>query len=195
MSGHLFINTFSSCLYKLISFIWLLSSVMFLCESESHPVVSDPVTPTDCPWNSPGQNTRVDSLSLLQGIFPTQGVNQGLPHCRQILYQLSHKGSLRTLEWVASPFSSRSSRPRNWTGVSRIVGGFFTNWANREALCKKGAIQNLAVISDALQLSSVQLLSRVRLFATPWAAACQASLSITSSRSPPKPMSMESMMP
>ena len=44
------------------------------------------------PRNSPGQNTGVKSLSLLQGIFPTQGSNPGLPHCRQILYQLSHKG-------------------------------------------------------------------------------------------------------
>ena len=43
--------------------------------------------------NSPGQNTGVGSLSLLQGIFPTQGSNPGLSHCRQILYQLSHKGS------------------------------------------------------------------------------------------------------
>ena len=38
------------------------------------------------PWNSPGQNTGVGSLSLLQGIFRTQGSNPGLPHCRQILY-------------------------------------------------------------------------------------------------------------
>ena len=45
------------------------------------------------PWNSPGQNTRVGSCSLLQGIFPTQGSNPGLPHCRQILYWLSHQGS------------------------------------------------------------------------------------------------------
>ena len=44
------------------------------------------------PWNSPGQSTGVGSLSLLQAIFPTQGSNPGLPHCRQILYQLSHKG-------------------------------------------------------------------------------------------------------
>ena len=44
------------------------------------------------PWNSPGQNTRVGILSLLQGIFPTQGSNPGLLHCRRILYQLSHKG-------------------------------------------------------------------------------------------------------
>ena len=43
------------------------------------------------PWNSPGQNTGVGSLSLLQGVFPTQGSNPGLPLCRQILYQLSHK--------------------------------------------------------------------------------------------------------
>ena len=45
------------------------------------------------PWNSPGQNTGVGSLSLLQGIFPTQGSNPGLLHCRWILYQLSHQGS------------------------------------------------------------------------------------------------------
>ena len=45
------------------------------------------------PWNSPGQNTRVGSLFLLQGILRTQGSNPGLLHCRQILYQLSHKGS------------------------------------------------------------------------------------------------------
>ena len=47
----------------------------------------------DCPWNSPGQNTGVGSLSLLQGISPTQGSNPGLTHCRWILYQLSHQGS------------------------------------------------------------------------------------------------------
>ena len=45
------------------------------------------------PWDSPGQNTGVGNLSLLQGIFPTQGSNPGLPRCRQILYQLSHQGN------------------------------------------------------------------------------------------------------
>ena len=44
------------------------------------------------PWNSPGQNTGAGSFPLLQEIFPTQGSNPGLPHCRWILYQLSHKG-------------------------------------------------------------------------------------------------------
>ena len=71
------------------------------------------------------KNTGVGSLSLLQGIFPTQGSNPGLLHCRWILYQLSHKESLRILEWVAYPFSSGSSQPRNRTGVSCIAGGLF----------------------------------------------------------------------
>ena len=47
------------------------------------------------PWNSPGQNTGVGSHSILQGIFPTQGSNPGLPDCRSILYQLSHQESPR----------------------------------------------------------------------------------------------------
>ena len=85
------------------------------------------------PWNSPGQNTGVGSFSLLQGIFPAQGSNPGLPHCRGILYQMSHKGSPRILEWVAYLFFSRSSRPRNQIRVSYIAGRFFTNWAIREA--------------------------------------------------------------
>ena len=83
--------------------------------SASCSVVSDCLQPHGLysPWNYLGQNTGVGSLSPLQGIFPTQGSNPGLPHCRQILYQLSHKGSPRILEWVAYPFSSRSSQPRN----------------------------------------------------------------------------------
>ena len=78
------------------------------------------------------------SLSLLQGIFPTQGSNPGLLHCRWILYQLSHKGSPRILEWVTYHFYSGSSQPRDWTLVSRIAGGFFTNWAIREAPGNRG---------------------------------------------------------
>ena len=76
-----------------------------LCVSESHSVLSDSLWPPGLysPWHSIGQNTLVGSLSLLQGIFPIQGSNSGLPHCRQILYQLSYKGRLRILEWVAYP--------------------------------------------------------------------------------------------
>ena len=56
------------------------------------------------------------SCFLLQGIFPTQGLDPGFPHCRRILYQLSHKGSPKILEWVAYPFSSGSSQPRDELG-------------------------------------------------------------------------------
>ena len=81
------------------------------------------------PSEPPGKlkNTRVGSLSLLQRTFPTQELNPGLPHCRQILYHLSHQGSSRTLEWVACPFSRGSFQTRNRTGVSCVAGGFFTS--------------------------------------------------------------------
>ena len=120
---------------KPIIYIRIHSCFMFY-ESETHSVMSSSLQPHELysPWNSPGQNTRESSLSLLQGIFPTQGSNPGLLHYRQILYQLSHKGSPRILEWVVYPFSNRSSQPRNWTGVSCMAGRFFTNWAIREVL-------------------------------------------------------------
>ena len=83
-----------------------------LNESESCLTVSDSLQPHGLysPWNSPGQKTGVSSCSFFQGIFPTQALNPGLPHCRRIIYQLNHQGSPRILEWVAYPFSSRS----NW---------------------------------------------------------------------------------
>ena len=60
------------------------------------------------PWNSPGQNTGVGSLSLLQGFFPTDGSNPGLLHCRRILYQHSYQGST----WIWSKLFSRiQSKP------------------------------------------------------------------------------------
>ena len=71
--------------------LWLLSYKW----SESFSVVSDSLWPHRLysPWSFPSQNTGVGSHSLLQGIFSIQGSNSGLPHCRWILYQLSHQGS------------------------------------------------------------------------------------------------------
>ena len=72
--------------------------------SESNSVTSDFLRPHGLysPWNSPGQNTGVGSLSLLQGIFPTQGSKPGLPHFRLILYQLSHREALEEVKdmWI-----------------------------------------------------------------------------------------------
>ena len=82
--------------------------------------------------DSPGQNTGVGSLSLLQGILPTQGSNPGLPHCRQILYYLCSQGSPWILKWVAYPVSRGSFWPSNWTRVSCMAGRFFTSWATRK---------------------------------------------------------------
>ena len=59
------------------------------------------------PWNSPGQNNGVGRLSLLQGIIPSQESNPGLPHCRQTLYQLSHR------EAVTNPQQTLSSVVKN----------------------------------------------------------------------------------
>ena len=95
------------------------------------------------PWNSPSQNTGVVSLSLLQGVFPTQGSNPGHLYCRWTFYQLSHNGSPRILEWVAYPFSRRSSWPKNWTRVSCIADGVFATWAIRDDQQSRGSIQTL----------------------------------------------------
>ena len=90
--------------------------------------------------DSPGKNTRVDCHALLQGIFPTQGSNPGLPHWGQILYHLSHQESPRILEWLAMPSSRGSSQPRDWTPVSYTSFSFIGrhilyHWANKDQ-CK-----------------------------------------------------------
>ena len=95
---------------------WLLSGVQ-LCET---------------PWNVACQaplsmgilqaRTLEQVAPFLQGIFPIQGSNTGLLHCKQILDHLSHQGTSWILEWVAYPFSRASSQPKNRTRVSSIAG-------------------------------------------------------------------------
>ena len=89
------ITPFCKC-KSILSCLFFLQNISYLSNgSESHSVVSNSLQPCGLysPWNSPGQNTGVGSLSLLQEIVPTQGSDPGVPHCRQILYQLSHQGS------------------------------------------------------------------------------------------------------
>ena len=85
------------------------------------------------------------------------------------------------LEWVAMLSSRESSQPMDWTPVSHIADGFFTVWATREASSTRSVQFSYSFMSDSS--------------ATPWTAACQASLSITNSRSLLKLMSIESVMP
>ena len=140
---HTFIDSWVICMrLNQVVFIFFSMEILMLLSwikkyKSKYPKVKVKVTQS-CPtlyslWNSPGQNTGVGSLSLFQGIFPTQRSNPGLLHCRWILYRVSHEGSPRILEWVAYPFSRGYSLPRNQTQVSCIAGGFFINWATREA--------------------------------------------------------------
>ena len=86
---------------KAIQRRWI-QMIQKLKKSVSHSVVSNSSPPHGlqhtrhlCPRNSPGKNTVLNCHFLLQGIFPTQGSNPGLLHCRQILHCLSHQGSHR----------------------------------------------------------------------------------------------------
>ena len=146
--------------------ILVLVAISFL---KSHSVVSDSLLPHGLysPWNFPGQKSGVGSLSLLQGVFPTQGSNPGLPHCRQILYQLSHKGSPRILGWIVTySFSRVSSWPRNRTRVSCIAGRFFTNWTMREALYFSSV--STTTILYSIQYLSLQVLPLIWVFISWW---------------------------
>ena len=82
--------------YSLSLFTHMHPSCMFVAQS----CLTDTLQPHGLyivrflsPWDSPGKNTGLNCQFLLQEIFPTQGSNLGLPHCRQISYYLSHQGS------------------------------------------------------------------------------------------------------
>ena len=64
-----------------------------------------------------GKNTRVSCHFLLQGIFPTQGLNLGLPHCTQMLYHLSHQGSLL----VTMTFSGLREKQPHFQGAAAVL--------------------------------------------------------------------------
>ena len=140
-----------------------LGTIMFFSLwSESCAVVSNSFWPHGLysPWTSPGQNTGVGSLSLLQGIFPTQGPNPGLLHCGQILYQLSHKGSPRLLEWVVYPLSSPLPNPGIEPGSPALQVGSLPPELSGEPLSHHPCM--------------LSCFSHVWLFATLWTAARQA---------------------
>ena len=92
-------------------------TVLDLSESESHSVKFYSLKPHELysPWSSPGQNTGVGRLSLLQGIFPTQESNWGLLHYSWILYQLSYQGSPKDV-FSACPW------PRNLNSLLSLSG-------------------------------------------------------------------------
>ena len=92
-----------------------LSALRGLCML-SHSVLSNSLQPHGLwparlsPWDSPGKNPGAGCHFLLQGIFPTQGLNPGLLHCRQILYCLNHYGSPPE----RSKLSTNKGKPFKW---------------------------------------------------------------------------------
>ena len=122
-----------------------------------------------CPWDFPGRDTGVSCHFLLQGIFLTQESNSCILHCRWILYCLA----------------------------TRKAQGYFRQHIDKSCFF----IHSVTLSFDStfnqfkFSISSVQLLTHVQLFVTPWTAACQVSLSITNSLSLLKLMSIESMIP
>ena len=131
-----FIHTISFSLILSLFCVWesivgwmyacMCAQLLRLCPTLYDPMDCSPSGSSDH-GESPSKNTGVNCHALLQRIFPTQGLNPGLRHCRQILYHLNHQGNPRILEWVAYPFSRGSSCPRNRTGISCIASGSFTS--------------------------------------------------------------------
>ena len=126
-------------------------------ESESLSDMSNSFWPHEL--YSPGQNTGLGSLTLLQGIFPTQGSNPGLPNLafepKSPAFQVDSlpnelQGKPKNTGVGNLSFLRGSSQPRNWTGVSCIEGIFFTNWAIR-------VIANLFLFSNCWQVISSYL--------------------------------------
>ena len=115
------LRTSCKCKHPVFVFWWLTYFTernvlkVHLCYVLSHSVVSDSLQPDGhglqptrllCPWDSLGKNTGVGCRTLLQGSFPTQGSNLGLPHCRWIFYYLSYQGSPTcVITWWFLPFN------------------------------------------------------------------------------------------
>ena len=87
------------------------------------------------PWNSPGQDTGVGRHSLLQGIFPTKGSNPGLPHCRWILYQLSHKASVPEMTGALKTLENQRVTV---LGSFNLASGSPSGSDDKESACKAG---------------------------------------------------------
>ena len=132
-----------------------------MTESENFSVMSDSLQLHGLygPWNSPGQNTEVGILSLLQGTFPTQGSNPGLPHCRWILYQLSHQGSpmswlklIKLIVILSVQFSDINYSHTVMQPLPLSVPKFF-----RTELCSCQAINSPSSLSQSLTTSKPYL--------------------------------------
>ena len=122
-------------------------------KSESCSIVSNSLWPHGLysPWNSPGQNTGVGSLSLLQGIFPTQGSNPGLPHYGQVLYQLSHLHKETILNTLPG-LSGKNMRRKRMKCLRATTSNELMFWSNKTSLTFFFFLEILSPLSSWLQV-------------------------------------------
>ena len=117
----------------------MITSWLECCDlaSDSRSVVSDSLQPHGLytPWNSPGENAGVGSFSVLQGIFPTQGLNPGLPHCRKILYQLSYKGPRQCVKKQRRYFANKVHIVKAMVFLVVMCG--CESWTIKKAECQR----------------------------------------------------------
>ena len=140
-------------IFPLCFFFPLLFRSSAICENESRSVMSDSLQPyvLYSPWNSPHQDTGVGSCSFLQGNLPNSGIEPRSPHCRKILYQLSHQGS--PLQFKTKPFSVR----HHFFHVSviwKISLIFLNEWYREVSLSMFIASRNILSTPNSTQLDS-----------------------------------------
>ena len=121
------------------------------------------------PWNSLGKNTGMGSCFILQGIFLIQGLNPGLPHCRQILYQLSHKGSPKMKVKVAPSCPSLcnsmdyhgvlQARILEWVAFSLLQPTVPTQESNQGLLHCRWILYQLSYQGNSKESESCSVLS------------------------------------
>ena len=128
------------------------------------------------PWAFPGKDTGVGCHFLLQEIFPTQELNPGLPHCRQMLYRLSHQGSPLA---AAAAAKSLQSCPTLCNPMGCSLPGFSVHGILKARTLEWVTISFSNVWKWKVKVKSF---SCVRLLATPWTAAYQAPPSMGFSR-------------
>ena len=87
--------------------------------------------------DSPGKNTGVGCHALIQGIFPTRGSNPGLPHCRRILYHLSHQGSPNFVNLIIKPRNCAPSCVQLWHMLLPLLGILLLPFADKTLLSFK----------------------------------------------------------
>ena len=107
-------------------------------------------------WDSPGRNTGVGCHSLLQGIFPTQWWNLGLPYCRQILYRLSHQGSPNTFYFLLIYFECQLLERMNFCRFFPVLYLYCLEWALAQMKSNKKLSNEWVLVAVILLLLSIK---------------------------------------